>query len=102
VPEETCRRGRSVHRSGTKLLAHLPKLRLALLIGRYAQAYYLGDRRRATLTDTVRAWHEYLPYCVPLPHPSPRNQMWFKRNPWFASEVIPFLRRTIHKVLDGG
>jgi len=85
-----------------QLLAHLPKLRLALLIGSYAQAYYLGDRRKSTLTDTVRAWREYLPCCIPLPHPSPRNQMWLKRNPWFAGEVIPFLRRTIQQVLEGG
>jgi len=84
-----------------QLLAHLPKLRLALLIGSYAQAYYLGDRRKSTLTDTVRAWREYLPYCIPLPHPSPRNQMWLKRNPWFAGEVIPYLRRTVHQVLEG-
>jgi len=84
-----------------QLLAHLPKLRLALLIGSYAQAYYLGDRRKSTLTDTVCAWREYLPYCIPLPHPSPRNQMWLKRNPWFAGEVIPYLRRTVHQVLEG-
>ena len=85
-----------------QLLAHLPKLRLALLIGSYAQAYYLGDRRKSTLTDTVRAWREYLPYCIPLPHPSPRNQMWLKRNLWFAGEMIPYLRRTVHQVLEGG
>ncbi len=85
-----------------QLLAYLPKLRLALLIGSYAQAYYLGDQCKSTLTDTVRAWREYLPYCIPLPHPSPRNQMWLKRNPWFAGEVIPFLRRTIHQVLERG
>ncbi|MGH8730780.1 MAG: uracil-DNA glycosylase family protein [Burkholderiales bacterium] len=85
-----------------QLLAHLPKLRLALLIGSYAQVYYLGDRRKSTLTDTVRAWREYLPNCIPLPHPSPRNQVWLKRNPWFAGEVIPFLRRSVHQVIEGG
>ena len=84
-----------------RLLAHLPKLRLVLLIGSHAQKYYLGGRRKATLTDTVRAWREYLPHCLPLPHPSPRNQVWLKRNPWFAGEVIPFLRRTIRNVLEG-
>ena len=82
-----------------RLLAHLPKLRLVLLVGSYAHAYYLGNRRKSTLTGTVLAWREYLPY-FPLPHPSPRNQMWFKRNPWFASEVVPFLRRTIRQTLD--
>ncbi|HWH49864.1 MAG TPA: uracil-DNA glycosylase family protein [Burkholderiales bacterium] len=84
-----------------RLLAHLPKVRLVLLIGSHAQAYYLGGQRKATLTDTVRAWREYLPNCLPLPHPSPRNQVWLKRNPWFAGEVIPFLRRTIPNVLEG-
>ncbi len=83
-----------------QLLAHLPQLRLTLLIGTYAQTYYLGDRRKSTLTDTVRAWREYLPNCIPLPHPSPRNQMWLKRNPWFAGEVIPFLRRSVHRVIE--
>lgn len=82
------------------LLARLPKLEMALLIGSYAQAYYLGEARKATLTETVRAWREYQPYFIPLPHPSPRNQMWLKRNPWFANEVIPFLRRAVGHVLD--
>jgi uracil-DNA glycosylase len=83
-----------------QLLARLPKLRIALLIGSYAQAYYLGDRRKPTLTETVRAWREYQPCFIPLPHPSPRNQMWLKRNPWFAREVIPHLRRAVHRVLS--
>lgn len=53
----------------------LPKLQIAPLVGRYAQAYYLGRTRRATLTETVRAWRDYLPHFLPIPHPGPRNQM---------------------------
>lgn len=78
-----------------RLVPKLPKLQIALLVGSYAQAYYLGDLRRRTLTDTVRAWRDYLPHFLPLPHPSPRNQMWLKRNPWFAEDVLPFLRNVV-------
>lgn len=77
------------------LRAALPRIELTLLIGQYAQAYYLGNRRKANLTETVRAWREYLPEFLPLPHPSPRNQLWLKRNPWFGEEVIPELRQRV-------
>jgi len=73
----------------------LPAVELILLVGQYAQAYYLGERRKANLTETVRAWREYGPAFLPMPHPSPRNQMWLKRNPWFEEEVIPELRRRL-------
>jgi uracil-DNA glycosylase len=75
--------------------AALPEVRLTLLVGLYAQAFYLQDRRKPTLTDTVRAYREYLPEFFPLPHPSWRNLMWRNRNPWFAKIVIPALRRRI-------
>lgn len=78
-----------------QLRAVLPEIQLTLLIGQYAQAYYLGERRKKTLTETVRACHEYLPEFLPLPHPSPRNQMWLKRNPWFEREVLPELRQRV-------
>lgn len=78
-----------------RLVPMLPKLQIALLVGSYAQAYYLGASRRRTLTETVRAWRDYLPHFLPMPHPSPRNQMWLKRNPWFAEEVLPFLRSVV-------
>ncbi len=76
-----------------RLLASLPNIQLTLLIGRYAQRYYLGDKRKQTLTETVRAWREYWPRYLPLPHPSPRNTGWFQYNPWLEQEVIPALRR---------
>lgn len=75
--------------------AALPRIRLTLLVGQYAQAYYLGRRRKKTLADTVRAFAEYLPEYFPLPHPSPRNRLWMKKNPWFAKLVIPALRKRV-------
>ena len=82
-----------------RLRAALPGIRLTLLIGSHAQAYYLGERRYKTLTETVHHYRDYLPEFLPLPHPSPRNQMWLKRNPWFAAEVLPLLRKLVHEQL---
>lgn len=73
-----------------KLLARLPEVRLTVLVGGYAQSAYLGTRE---LTGTVRAWREHLPKYLPLPHPSPRNNIWLRKNPWFEAEVLPELRR---------
>ncbi len=67
------------------LRAHLPAVRLTLLVGSHAQAAQLGARRRATMTDTVRAWRDYLPDLLPLPHPSWRTTAWERKNPWFAA-----------------
>ena len=77
--------------------AALTEVRLTLLVGSYAQAFYLGKSRKKTLTETVRAWREYLPAFFPLPHPSWRTLGWQKRNPWFAAEVIPELRRRVKR-----
>lgn len=81
------------------LLAKLPKLQLKLLIGQYAQNYVLGERRGKTLTDTVRDFRRFLPDAIPLPHPSPRNQLWLKVNPWFEAELVPILREHVAAVL---
>ncbi|MEQ8836584.1 MAG: uracil-DNA glycosylase family protein [Lacipirellulaceae bacterium] len=78
-----------------RLLGQLEAVKLTLVIGRYAQAYRLGKRNKATLTKTLQAWREFRPAAIPLPHPSPRNNRWLKNNPWFASEVLPYLRRRI-------
>lgn len=75
--------------------AALPGIRLTLLVGMHAQAYYLGKRRKKTMAQTVRAFREYLPEFFPLPHPSPRNRRWMKNNAWFVKEVVPALRRRV-------
>jgi uracil-DNA glycosylase len=82
-----------------RLLPLLPKVQLTLLVGQYAQAYVLGARRKPSLGETVRAWRDYLPTHLPLPHPSPRNVGWFKANPWFEAEVLPVLRERVHALL---
>jgi uracil-DNA glycosylase len=78
-----------------RLLPLLPGITLTLAIGQYAQHYFLGERRKKTLTDTVAAWREYAPAVFPLPHPSPRNIGWFVHNPWFETEVLPALRARV-------
>ena len=75
------------------LRERLTGVRLTLLVGSYAQAYYLGERRRDSMTATVAAWRDYAPEYLPLPHPSWRNSHWLKQNPWFETEVLPELRR---------
>src|SRR5512139_2891215 len=84
------------------LRAAMPDIRLTLLIGAYAQAHYLGRRRGRTLADTVHAWRDFLPEFFPLPHPSPRNRLWFKRHPWFEQEVLPALRERVGALLSTG
>ena len=79
--------------------AALPRIALTLLVGSYAQKYYLGARRRPSLAQTVRAFRDYLPEFFPLPHPSWRNQGWLKANPWFAAAVIPALGRRVKACL---
>jgi uracil-DNA glycosylase len=84
-----------------QLLPKLSNVGLTLLIGHYAQQYFLGANRGKTLTDTVRNFRAHLPAAIPLPHPSPRNQLWFKTNPWFEEELIPVLRSAVADVLRG-
>ena len=81
-----------------KLLARLKNIRLTLVIGEYAQAYHLPDAG-GSLTSRVLAWRESWPLVVPLPHPSPRNNIWLRRNPWFEAELLPVLRERVAKVL---
>lgn len=83
-----------------RLLPRLKHVQLTLAIGQYAQAGLLGERRGRSLTDTVQAWRTHLANGVlPLPHPSPRNQAWLKRNLWFEQELLPVLRREVAQVL---
>ena len=77
----------------------LPHVALTLLVGSYAQAFYLGPRRKASMTETIAAWRDYLPDFLPLPHPSWRNTAWLKRNAWFEREVVPDLQRRVREML---
>jgi uracil-DNA glycosylase len=78
-----------------QLLARLPRVELTVLIGLHAQRHFLGVRRKRSLTETAKAWREFAPEYLPLPHPSPRNTPWFKGNPWFEHELLPALRERI-------
>jgi len=81
-----------------QLLDCLENLQLTLVIGKYAHAYHL-DTSNSTLTQNVQAWRNYAPEVVPLPHPSPRNNLWLRRNPWFETELLPALRQRVADVL---
>ncbi len=81
------------------LLSHLKNIKLTLVIGRYAMAYHLPDEQ-GTLTETVQAWQKHWPEIVPLPHPSPRNNLWLKRNPWFEQEILPVLQQRVANILE--
>lgn len=82
-----------------RLLRNLPAIHTTLLIGLYAQQYY-ADSSVKTLTERVQMWREHAPEKFLLPHPSPRNQLWLRRNPWFEAEVVPDLQSTVRAILD--
>ena len=84
------------------LLSRLPRIELTLLIGRYAQRHFLGSRCKGSLAETVQAWQEYGPRFFPLLHPSPRNEPWLKRNPWFEQQLIPELSQRIERLVAAG
>ncbi len=88
-----------------RLMAAMPQIDLVLAIGIYAQSWHLGAARSASLTDTVRDWRRVLgaaaPAMLPLPHPSWRNSGWLKRNPWFGTDLLPFLKEQIAHRVDG-
>lgn len=82
-----------------RLLGHMPDVELVLLVGSYAQQHYLG-KSRETLTERVRRWRDFGPRFLPLPHSSPRNTLWLRRNDWFEEEVVPELRRRVSALFD--
>lgn len=84
-----------------RVRALLPEVWLTLLVGSYAHAHYLGARRGTTLAETVRDWRRHAPDYLPLPHPSFRNNLWLRRNPWFEADVLPELRRRVAGLLAG-
>jgi uracil-DNA glycosylase len=84
-----------------RLLGRMPAIEMTLLVGQHAQRHFLGNRRKASLADTVDAWRDYAPGYVPLPHPSPRNTPWFRKHPGFERQLLPALRARVHAILGG-
>lgn len=84
------------------LLAEMKQIRLTILIGQYSQKYYLAEKFHPTLTENVKRFHEFLPLHLPLVHPSPRNKIWQKRNPWFETEVVPRLQKIVRELIHPG
>ncbi len=82
-----------------KLMLKLKKVELTILVGAYAQKYYLRSEASPTLTETVRNFRRYLPLYFPIVHPSPRNGIWLRKNPWYTKEVVPELQLLVHKLL---
>ena len=81
-----------------QLLQQLRNLQLTVVIGQYAQKWHLPEKKK-NLTETVRAWKSYGGDIFPLPHPSPRNNIWLKRNPWFAESLLPDLKKAVQEAL---
>jgi uracil-DNA glycosylase len=83
-----------------QILKEMKKVKLTLLIGQYAQNYYLKNDTKKSLTETVRNYQEYLPIYLPLPHPSPRNNIWQKKNSWFKERLLSLLQEKVHSILN--
>jgi uracil-DNA glycosylase len=84
-----------------KILDRLTHVELTLVIGQYAMQYHL-PASRGTLTEKVGSWRDHWPSVVPMPHPSPRNNIWLKKNPWFEAEVVPELQMKVASILSAG
>ena len=82
-----------------QILADLPNIELTILIGQYAQKYYLPENT-LNVTETVQNYAKFLPHFLPLVHPSPRNQLWLAKNPWFEQEVVPRLQQRVKEILS--
>src|SRR5665213_1349624 len=82
-----------------RLFKQLPDVELTLLLGQYAQRYYLGSKRKETMTETIQAFPEYAPQFFPLPHPSWRSLIWMRKHPWFEALVIPALRKAVRRLI---
>ena len=82
-----------------KLLEQIPNIKLTIIVDQYSQAWHLVRSNKESLTETVMAWRDYCPKTIPLAHPSPRNSIWLKKNPWLEEEVLPHLKRKVKAVL---
>ena len=81
------------------ILENLPNIQLTILIGQYAQKYYLSENKD-NVTETVKNYRQFLPHFMPLVHPSPRNQLWITKNPWFEEQVIPELQILVKQIIN--
>lgn len=81
-----------------RVLDHLPPDRLTLLVGTYAQAHYLPQAKKLSLTDRVQQWRDFAPF-LPLPHPAWRSTIWMKKHPWFGAELLPELREKVAQLI---
>ena len=82
-----------------RIMAGLPNIELTVVLGKYARDWHIQSTHR-TLTDLVADWKTFWPDIVPLPHPSPRNQRWFRRNAWFETDILPVLQRRVQELID--
>ena len=83
----------------SKVLELMPNLELIVLVGKYAQDYYLGNDKKQNLTETVFNYKQYLPRYFPIVHPSPLNFRWHNKNPGFIKEVVPELQKRVKEIL---
>jgi len=82
-----------------QLLAMMSNIELTLVIGQYAIGWHLPEVKKRSLTNTVKSWRDHWPHQLPLPHPSPRNNIWLKKNDWFEEDVLPSLKQRIKKLI---
>lgn len=83
-----------------KIISQIQNIKITILIGQYAQNYYLGKNAKNNLTETVKAYRQYLPKYFPLVHPSPLNFRWQAKNPWFKNNVLTQLKKFVVKALE--
>ena len=85
------------HKWHSRVLELMPDIKLIILVGKYAQDYYLKDKKEKNLTGTVKNYKKYLPKYFPIVHPSPLNFRWQAKNPWFLEEVVPVLKKIVEE-----
>jgi uracil-DNA glycosylase len=85
-----------------RLIQSMPRIELTLVIGQYAMAWHMPGATARNLTETVRSWREHWPAVLPLPHPSPRNNIWLKANPWFAIDLVPAVQDRVRSLVSSG
>ena len=88
------------HKWHPRVLELMPDIKLIILVGKYAQDYYLKDKKEKNLTETVKNYKKYLPKYFPIVHPSPLNFRWHNKNPWFLEEIVPELKYKVSRILE--